>query len=265
MAAQATAAPNPTCRKRSLAGPSRQASTPPKSRAAPMLIRISERVLPYSAAVLRFTICSIVTASFSSGWSLQMAPGSFARVSSDMAFFLAKTAGKDILDSVNFHSDIRRRKSRDLCDGGGVHVLQMRNHDLPVQRFELPDELRELLERSLPIDVRLAMFARRGPLDLFETHKTRVLPPLPVHIRNSGVVSYPKRPSSGSTARQTPRSFSRAESGCPAADRDAFPGRLRIPRQAGRAPGQTRGRRPRIIRPALAPAPRCSEFGSQYQ
>jgi hypothetical protein len=51
-----------------------------------------------------------------------------------------------------------------------------------------------LLERSLPIDVRLAMFARRGPLDLFETHKSRVLPPLPVHIRNSGVVSYPKRP-----------------------------------------------------------------------
>src|ERR1035437_1311621 len=159
-----------------------------------MLMRISERVLESNSSVLLFTICFMFTASLSSGWSLQMAPGSCALFRSDIAFLLEKTAGKDILDPMNFHSDIGRRKPSNFRDGGRVHVLQMRNHDLPVQRFELPDEPRELLQRSLAIDVRLAILARRGPLDLFEPHKSRVLPALPVHVRNSGVVSHPKRP-----------------------------------------------------------------------
>ena len=47
--------------------------------------------------------------------------------------------------------------------------------------------------RSL-IDVRLAILARRGPLDLFETHKARVFPALAVHVRNSDVVGHPKGP-----------------------------------------------------------------------
>src|ERR1035437_8871272 len=50
------------------------------------------------------------------------------------------------------------------------------------------------MKRSLPIDVRLAILARRGPLDLLETHKARAFPALPVHVRNSSVVSHPKRP-----------------------------------------------------------------------
>src|ERR1035437_2056580 len=128
-----------------------------------MLMRISERVLESNSSVLLFTICSMFTASLSSGWSLQMAPGSCALFRSDIAFLLEKTAGKDILDPMNFHSDIGRRKPSNFRDGGRVHVLQMRNHDLPVQRFELADEPRELLQRSLAIDVRLAILARRGP------------------------------------------------------------------------------------------------------
>src|ERR1017187_5012740 len=70
----------------------------------------------------------------------------------------------------------------------------MRNHDLPVQRFELPDKLRELLERSLPVDIRLAILVQLGPLDFFEAHHARIIPALPVHVRNSRVVSHPKRP-----------------------------------------------------------------------
>ena len=62
------------------------------------------------------------------------------------------------------------------------------------KRLELPDELRELLERPLPVDVRPAILARRGPLDLFEAHKTRVLPALAIYIRDRGVVSHPKGP-----------------------------------------------------------------------
>src|SRR5450432_2401922 len=159
-----------------------------------MLMRISERVLEYSASVRRFTICSRFTASFSSGWPLQMAPGSLRLVSSDIALLLEKAAGKNVLDAVNFHCDTRGRKPRDVRDGGHVHLLQIRNHDLPVQRFELPDEPRKLLERALPIDVRLAIPGRSRPFDLFQTHKARVLAALPVDVRNSGIVSDPERP-----------------------------------------------------------------------
>ena len=63
----------------------------------------------------------------------------------------------------------------DLRDGGGVHVLQMTDHDLPVERLELPDELRELLEGPLPVDVR-PVTSPRGPLDLFEAYKAGVFP-----------------------------------------------------------------------------------------
>src|ERR1035438_7519781 len=145
MATQATTAAYPTGRRGSRAGARRQAITPTKSRAAAMLMRISQRVLESSSSVLLFTICSRFTVSLSSGWSFQMAPGSFAAERSDIAFVLKKTAGKDILDAVNLHSDIGGRKPRNLRDGGRVHVLQVRNHDLPVQRFELPDELPEPL------------------------------------------------------------------------------------------------------------------------
>src|ERR1039457_6554110 len=153
--------------------------TPMKSRVAPMLMRISQRVRESSSSVLLFTICSRFTISPSSGWSFQMAPGSFAPLRSDIAFLLEKTAGKDVLDPVNLHSHIGGRKPRDLRDGSRGHVLQMRNHNLPVQWFELPDEPGELLQRSLVVDVRLAVPARRSPLDFFETHKTRVSPALP--------------------------------------------------------------------------------------
>src|ERR1022692_205906 len=145
MTTQTIAAVYPTCRRRSRTGPSRQAVTPVRSRAALMLIRISQRVLESRSSVLLFTICSRFTVSLSSGWAFQIAPASFALFSSDIGFLLEKTAGKDILDPVNLHPDIGGRKPRNLRDGNRVHVLQMGNHDLPVQRFELPDELRELL------------------------------------------------------------------------------------------------------------------------
>ena len=70
----------------------------------------------------------------------------------------------------------------------------MRNHDLPVQWFELPDEFPELLERPLVIDIRFASLARRGPLDLFQTHKARVFPALAVHVGNGDVVGHAKGP-----------------------------------------------------------------------
>src|SRR5262249_42024763 len=108
-----------------------------KSTAAPMLARISERVLENNSSVRRLTSCSSFTAGFSSGWPRQIAPGSRAPVSSDIAFLLEEAAGKDVFDPVNLHSDIRGREPGNLRNGGRIHPLQMRNHDLPVQRFEL--------------------------------------------------------------------------------------------------------------------------------
>ena len=46
----------------------------------------------------------------------------------------------------------------------------------------------------LPIDVRPAILARRGPLDLFETHKAGVFPALAVHVGDRGIVGHPKGP-----------------------------------------------------------------------
>ena len=109
---QARTAAKPISGRRSWNGAIRQATTAAKSRAAPMLMRISERVLEDSSSVRLFTICSIFMASLSSGWFLQIAPGSFGAGRSDIAFLLEKTAGQDILDAVNFHSDIRRARVR---------------------------------------------------------------------------------------------------------------------------------------------------------
>src|SRR5437899_2220052 len=139
MADHATAAPTPSFSRPSRVISSRQATTPARRRAEPMLIRISVRVLEDSSSVLRPTICDRLMGRFSSGCSLQAEPGFIPSVCSDIPLLLQKTIGQNILDAMDLHSEIRGRKTRDLSDGGRVQFLQVRNHDLPVQWLELAD------------------------------------------------------------------------------------------------------------------------------
>src|SRR5262249_14978806 len=118
-----------------------------------------------------------------------MAPGSF----SGMMLLLEKAAGEDILDPMDLHRDIRAGKTRDIGDRRDVPLLEIRNHDLPVQWFEFEDEMRKLLERPGPVKLRLRVPRPRG-FDLLQADQPLVDPALPVDVGHRGVMSHPEGP-----------------------------------------------------------------------
>src|SRR5262245_54816177 len=54
--------------------------------------------------------------------------------------------------------------------------------------------MRELLQYSLPVDVRFRTFARGRLLNLFQAHESRVHSPFSIHVGDSGIVGDSKSP-----------------------------------------------------------------------
>ena len=153
---------------------------------------------------------------------------------------------------MDLHSDIRRRKAGDLRDRRRIHLLQIRNHDLPVQRLELPYESRELLQRPLLIDVRPATRPLSPPPPLPSSRSPHSSDAPDSRTIRPCCVPRGRSTSSASTVRRKPRNFATAEGVCPAAGRGAVPRRLRIRLPPGRARGQIPESRRRTIPPAPA-------------
>jgi len=54
-----------------------------------------------------------------------------------MVASFVKPPRQDVLDPVYPHRHISRRQPRDFSDRHGVHILEIRDDDLAVERFEL--------------------------------------------------------------------------------------------------------------------------------
>src|SRR2546423_141385 len=101
-----------------------------------MLFISSRRVFARSSCVL-CRIFSNVIADGSVGWFCHIVQGSCPEESFRMAASSVKPPRQDLLDPVYLHRHISGREPRDFSDRFGVHILEIRDDDLAVERFEL--------------------------------------------------------------------------------------------------------------------------------
>ena len=76
-----------------------------------------------------------------------------------------KTASEHLLEPMDLRGDVPGRETGNLRDGRGVHVFEIEQHDLPIDRVELPDQLVEPLQREPAIKLRLAADGIRNRLE----------------------------------------------------------------------------------------------------
>jgi hypothetical protein len=123
-----------------------------------------------------------------------MAPGSLALIPSDMMLFPQKTAGQNFFYPVDLHPDIRERKARYLGNSGCIHLLQVGQHDLTVQRFQLLNELEQLLERPTLVDIRLTISTCECLVYIFKTYEKHTIAALSVYVGDRRIVRNAKGP-----------------------------------------------------------------------
>src|SRR5579872_976631 len=97
----------------------------------------SRSVFACSSSALRRIIFSSVAAEIPLGWLCQILLGSFPEGSFAMIVSFVKPARQDVLDPVHPHGNRRGREASDFSDSGGVHVFEIGNDHLPIERLEL--------------------------------------------------------------------------------------------------------------------------------
>src|SRR5262252_7233690 len=111
-----------------------------------------------------------------------------------MRLLLSNAMRKDLLYAADLHGDIGGGKPGDIRYRRGVHFLQIRDDDLPVQRSELHDDLLNVAQGSFAIDVTRLVDALERSFDLLETHKVRVDAPFADDVGGRYVVGHTERP-----------------------------------------------------------------------
>ena len=116
-----------------------------------------------------------------------------------------KLSRQNVLNPMNSHRHVRRRKSGDLRDRSRVHIFEIRDYDLAIQWFESLDQPVEALQIQLPIG-RVVLV--RQLLEFFEADQCCKPAALPNYIRRGGVVRHTVDPRTQRTApvksRETP-------------------------------------------------------------
>src|ERR1700722_11627913 len=93
--------------------------------------------------------CSInfdIIMGFSVGWFSHIvftlfSGESFCMVSS-LLQRLVELLGEDVLDAMNSHGHVRGRQARDLPNRCRIHLFEIRNNDLAIERLEPLNQLR---------------------------------------------------------------------------------------------------------------------------
>jgi hypothetical protein len=93
-------------------------------------------------------LCSInfdIVVGFSVGWFSHMVLTPFSGKSfcivPSLVPPLVESLREDVLDSMDSHCHVRRRQARDLSNRCGVHLFEIRNNDLAIERFEPQNQL----------------------------------------------------------------------------------------------------------------------------
>jgi len=94
------------------------------------------RVFACSSCVFCRILSNVITDG-SVGWFCQIVLGSFSEESSRMAASFPKPPRQDVLDPVYPHGHISRRQACDFSNRRRVHVFEIGDDDLAVERLEL--------------------------------------------------------------------------------------------------------------------------------
>jgi hypothetical protein len=90
---------------------------------------------------------------------------------------------------VDPHRHVRGRQARDLSDGHRVHVFEIRDDDLAIQRLELLNQHRHPFQVDSLVRSNLALGHVREHIEFFQTDERRKIPVLTHDIRSSNIVN----------------------------------------------------------------------------
>jgi len=114
---------------------------------------LDSRVLHDQAPGAKGTFDVIVRVSV--GWLSQIffgpSPGKSSRIVLSLVPSFVKPPGEDVFDPMNSHGNIRRRQTRDLADRCRIHVVEIRDDDLAIERFETLNQAREPVQIQAPV------------------------------------------------------------------------------------------------------------------
>jgi hypothetical protein len=111
---------------------------------------------------------------------------------------------EDVLDSMNPHCNIRRRQTRDLANGCRIHVFEIRDDDLAIERFEPLNQGREPVQIYAPVNGGRTLGLVREHFELFQAYESRKDTVLTNYIGGRDVVSNAVDPRSQGTAAIVP-------------------------------------------------------------
>lgn len=86
-----------------------------------------------------------------------------------MAASFVKPPGENVLDPVYLHGHVPRRQTRDFADGHRVHVFEIRDDDLAIERFELLDQPGQAVEIETPVRGGFVFGGKH--VEIFQSHQ----------------------------------------------------------------------------------------------
>src|ERR1700733_3299703 len=129
-----------------------------------------------------------VTVDVSFGWFCQIFLGSFWEESFCMPASFMKPSREDVLDPVYPHRHVRGGQPRNFSECSRVHVFEIRDDDLSVERFELLNQRRKTIQIYPP--VRVVRVLPRNLFQFFETHEILKNLALANHVRGGDMVRH---------------------------------------------------------------------------
>src|SRR5579864_817246 len=134
------------------------------------------------------------------GCSCQIFCGSSKLNSSGIGFSFVEPALQDVLDPMNLHSNVGRRKPGDFSRRIRIHTLEIRNDDLAIDRLELLDQRGEALKGLVLAGNTFALLIGWHGLDLFDAGEFLPHSSLPNHVSGGYVVGNAVHPGSKRTS-----------------------------------------------------------------
>jgi hypothetical protein len=122
-------------------------------------------------------------------------------VSSVVTYFV-KPSGQDVLDPVYPHGYVRWRKAGDFCNRHCIHVFQIRDDHLAVERFELSNQCRQTIQIEALVRVVRIFFGNL--FELFQRYKILKNPALAHDMRRGDMMSNAIDPGAQGTTRIEP-------------------------------------------------------------
>ena len=84
-----------------------------------------------------------------------------------------KAPAENLLDAMHLRGDVAGREASDVADGRGVHVFQIEQDDLSIERLERVDQAEDSLHGALAIGLDLIQAVVGQRRHLIETDQCR--------------------------------------------------------------------------------------------